>query len=153
MVLDACNEGPCNEGPEAEIRAFIDSWLNAVRAQDLDGIAAHYAPDILAFDAVTQLQFKGREPYREHWQACFAMSYGPMIFELHDLVIVAGHDVAFSYFLNRCGTVGDDGEEKASWMRGSAGYRRTGGRWTIVHEHFSAPFDMETGEALFDLSP
>lgn len=143
----------CNRDPDAEIREFIGSWLSAVRAQDLDGIADHYAPDILAFDAVSQLRFEGRESYREHWHACFAMNHGPMIFELRDLTVVAGHDVAFSYFLNRCGSVGEDGEERTSWMRGSAGYRKIDGKWTIVHEHFSAPFDMETGEALFDLTP
>ena len=29
-------------------------------------------------------------------------------------------------------------------------YRRA---WRIAHEHFSAPFDPESGKALFDLEP
>jgi PhnB protein len=32
-------------------------------------------------------------------------------------------------------------------------FRKTNGTWMIVHEHFSAPFDPESGKALFDLEP
>jgi uncharacterized protein (TIGR02246 family) len=138
---------------EAEIRELMDDWLRAVRAGDIDGIVSHYAPDILSFDAVSALQFKGVDAYRKHWQACLAMCPGPMIFEIHDLDIVADRDVAFSHCLSRCGATDESGEEKASWMRATTCYRRTNGGWKIVHEHFSAPFDMESGKALFDLKP
>ncbi len=30
---------------ETEIRASMDSWLRSVRARDVDGIVASYAPD------------------------------------------------------------------------------------------------------------
>ena len=33
------------------------------------------------------------------------------------------------------------------------GYRRIGGQWRIVHDHFSAPFNPETAQALFELQP
>jgi uncharacterized protein (TIGR02246 family) len=138
---------------EAEIREQVDSWLKAVLALDLDGIVSHYAPDILAFDAVSQLQFKGVDAYRKHWQACLAMCRpGAMIFEMHDLNVAAGDDVAFATALNRCGGTGENGEEKAGWMRMTTGYRKTHGKWMIVHEHFSAPFDMETLKVL-DVKP
>lgn len=138
---------------DAEIRELMDAWLKAVRAQDIDGIVSHYAPDILAFDAVSQLQFKGVDAYRKHWEMCLSMCPGPMIFEIHDLNITAGDDVAFCHCLNRCGVIGENGEEKASWMRSTVCYRKTNGRWMVVHEHFSAPFDMESGKTLFDLQP
>ena len=138
---------------EAEIRAQVDSWLQAVLAMDLDRIISHYAPDILAFDAVSQLQFKGVEAYCQHWQACLAMCRpGTMIFELHDVHITAGDDVAFATALTRCGGTGENGEEKTGWMRMTAGYRQTHGQWKVVHEHFSAPFDMETLKVL-DVTP
>jgi ketosteroid isomerase-like protein len=38
-------------------------------------------------------------------------------------------------------------------MRASAGYRKTADGWKAVHEHFSAPFDMASGKALFELQP
>jgi uncharacterized protein (TIGR02246 family) len=144
---------PTKATAEAEIRAQVDHWLYAVLAMDLEGIVSHYAPDILAFDAVSQLQFKGVESYKKHWQACLAMCRpGTMIFEMHHLNVVAGDDVAFATALNRCGGRGDNGEEKAGWMRMTAGYRKTNGKWTVVHEHFSAPFDIKTLKVL-DVKP
>jgi uncharacterized protein (TIGR02246 family) len=138
---------------EAEVRELVDSWLRAVRAHDVDGIVSHYAPDILSFDAISQLQFKGVDAYRKHWEACLSMCPGPMVFEIHDLNIAARNDVAFCHCLNRCGGTGEDGEEKVGWMRMTACFRKRNGKWMVVHEHFSAPFDMESGKALFDLQP
>jgi ketosteroid isomerase-like protein len=142
-----------NATAEAEIRKQMDSWLRAVLAMDIDDIMSHYAPDILAFDAVSQLQFKGVDAYRTHWQACLAMCHpGTMIFELHDLNVAAGDNVAFATALSRCGGTGENGEEKVGWMRLTTGYRKTNKKWWVVHEHFSAPFDMETLKVL-DLEP
>lgn len=141
------------ETTETEIRNLVNSWLKAVLDGNMDAIVSHYAPDILAFDAVSQLQFKGVDAYRQHWEACLALCPGPMIFEIHDLSIVAGNDVAFCHALNRCGGTGENGEEKVGWMRMTACYRRLNGQWKIVHEHFSAPFDIESGRALLDLTP
>jgi len=138
---------------EAAIRAQVDSWLHAVLAMDIEGIVSHYASDIIAFDAVSQLQFKGVEVYRKHWQACLAMCRpGTMIFEMHEVHVTAGDDVAFASALIRCGGTGENGEEKAGWMRMTAGYHKLHGTWMVVHEHFSAPFDMETLQVL-DVQP
>ena len=138
---------------EAQIRALLDDWAEAVRAKNLDAIFAHYARDILAFDAIGQLQFEGTEAYRKHWQACMAMCPGQMIFEVHDLTITASDEVAFCHFLSRCGGTGADGEEKVGWMRATAGLRKRGEKWLIAHEHFSAPFDPASGNALLGLQP
>jgi uncharacterized protein (TIGR02246 family) len=134
------------------IRALIEDWAEAVRASDLERIMAAYTPDILSFDAVAQLQFKGAEAYRRHWQACLGLCSG-MIFEVHDLEIEAGDGVAFGHYLVRCGGTGPDGEEQVGWMRVTVCCRRSLGRWRVAHEHFSVPFDMASGKALLDLTP
>ena len=87
------------------IRALLDDWADAVRACDLEQIMAAYTPDILSFDAIAQLQFKGAEAYRKHWQACIEMCSG-MIFEVHHLEIDTGDGVAFGHYLVRCGGTG-----------------------------------------------
>ena len=138
---------------EAKIRELIDHWANAARTSDLDGIMSHYAPDIVAFDAIAQLQFKGKDAYRKHWEACQSMCAGSMIFEVHQLQIAARDDLAFGHYLSRCGGTGPDGVEKVGWMRATVCCRKINGRWLVVHEHFSAPFDMESSKALFDLEP
>ncbi|HXG28373.1 MAG TPA: nuclear transport factor 2 family protein [Nevskiales bacterium] len=104
----------------------MEHWLSAVRARDIDGIVSHYAPDIVAFDALQRLRFQGAEAYRKHWEACLALCPGPMIFEIHDLNIVAGPEAAFCHCLNRCASTDENGEEKASWLpRPSVTARRT----------------------------
>jgi ketosteroid isomerase-like protein len=138
---------------EAQIRELLDDWAQAARTGDIDAIMAPYAPDVLSFDAIAQLQFKGVDAYRKHWQAYIAMCSGPMIFEIHDLSITAGDGVAFGHYLLRCGRIGEDGKEQAGWMRGTVCWSKRSGRWTVAHEHFSAPFDPQSGKAMLDLKP
>jgi ketosteroid isomerase-like protein len=137
----------------AQIRRLIDDWARAARAADIDGIMACYSPDVRSFDAIAQLQFKGAEAYRRHWQACLAMCPGPMILEIHDLGLEVGDGLAFAHYLLRCGATDEDGEVKAGWTRATVCLRKKGARWAVVHEHFSAPFDVATGKALLDLTP
>ncbi|MGR4069307.1 nuclear transport factor 2 family protein [Halomonas sp. LR3S48] len=138
---------------EAAVLEQLESWTDAVRAQDIDAIVAHYAADIVAFDAITKLQFKGVEAYRDHWLTCMEMCPGPMVFELHEVMIHADDQVAFCHALHRCGGTNDKGEPQTGWLRMTSGYRRIEGEWKIVHEHFSVPFDMQSGKALSDLEP
>ncbi|MBN2979590.1 YybH family protein [Pseudomonas lactucae] len=130
------------------INTLIEQWKHAVLARDIDRIVSYYADDIVSFDAVTALQFKGKAAYRAHWAACMEHCPGPGIFEFHELRIVQAQDSAFAHWLAHCG-----GGDKTCWMRVTAGYQRFNGEWKVVHEHWSAPFDMEKGTALFDLKP
>lgn len=145
------------ESPAAHmaIAQLYEEWLGAVRRQDVDGVVALYTDDVLAFDAILALQFRGREAYRKHWQTCMEfcpMGEKEMVFEMHGLEVQSEGDVAFAHALMRCGH--KDGEKvEASWMRMSSGLRRLDGQWKIAHEHFSAPFEMPSGKAMFHLSP
>lgn len=138
---------------DTQIRELIDVWADAVRAKDVDRIMSLYAPNLLSFDAISQLQFKGADAYWAHWETCMTYCPGPMVFEIHELNVAAAEDVAFAHFLNHCGGTTEQGEEQSGWMRATVCYRRTQGAWKIAHEHFSAPFEMETGKALLDLAP
>lgn len=134
---------------ETEIRDELDDWARAVRTKDIARIVTHYAADIVAFDAIAQLQFKGIEAYRKHWETCMTMCTGPMIFELHEVQVEAGEDLAFVHALSRCGGTGPDGKEMSGWMRMTACYRKRQGKWRVAHEHFSAPFDMQSDKVLW----
>ena len=138
---------------QAQIRALLTGWSDAVREKNLDQLMAYYAPDIVAYDAIMQLQFKGADAYRKHWEFCLGLCESGMLFEQHEVTVYADEDMAFAHWLNRCGATDDQGQVNASWMRASAGYRNTDEGWKAVHEHFSAPFDMATAKALLDLQP
>lgn len=65
----------------------------------------------------------------------------------------AGGDLDWCHFLHRCGTTDSEGRERSNWMRGNLCLRRFGGDWHVVYEHFSVPFEMDSGKPLFDLQP
>jgi uncharacterized protein (TIGR02246 family) len=138
---------------ENEIRRLIEGWLKAVRAMDIDGVMSFYAPDIVSFDVIPPLRYVGADAYRKDWEQGFAMSQGQGQFEIHELSIAACDDVAYSHNLTRMSGTMKDGQKYDSWMRWTMCFRRMEGRWMITHEHISAPVDMETGKALFDLKP
>ena len=58
---------------QTEIQTLIDTYRQAVMTKDVEKVMALYADDILSFDAIKALQFKGKPAYREHWLACMEM--------------------------------------------------------------------------------
>jgi ketosteroid isomerase-like protein len=137
---------------EAAVREALEAWADAVRERNLPVILSHYADDIVAFDAVGALRFVGKTAYARHWESCMALCPGQMIFELREVQVTAVADLALCAYLCRCG-YSDGKQEQSGWMRGTAGVRRYPEGWRIVHKHSSAPFDPQSGRALFDLVP
>lgn len=142
-----------NANAESEIRARIESWKQAFIAQDLNRIMSLYASDVVAFDAILALQFKGREAYRKHWEACMTMCSGHFQFDIHDFQVQAADDLAFGHYLVQCGGSNEKGEMQSGWMRVTLCLRRIDGQWQVVHEHYSVPFDPVSGKAMLDIQP
>ncbi|HEX5438952.1 MAG TPA: SgcJ/EcaC family oxidoreductase [Gemmatimonadaceae bacterium] len=123
------------------IRALVERWARAVRAKDLDGILANHAADILMFDVPPPLASKGIEAYRKTWDTFFAWSDDPVVFDIQDMDVTAGRDVAFVTALMRCAGTEKNGEHIGLEFRVTIGLRKTHGQWTVVHEHHSIPAD------------
>jgi ketosteroid isomerase-like protein len=138
---------------EAAIRQRIDKWAEAVRTLDLEGAMSIYAPDIVSFDVEPPLQHLGLEAKRKNWIGASAMYQRPRGYELRDLTITAGDDVAFAHSLNRVSGTLKNGHEVGFWVRWTACLRKIDGTWFIVHDHVSAPLDRESGKALLNLEP
>jgi uncharacterized protein (TIGR02246 family) len=138
----------------AQIRNLIDDWAKAVRAKDVDEVVAHYAADVVTFDLAPPLQYAGADALRKSLAAWFPTFRGPVGYEIHDLSITAGGDVAFCRSLNRISGARTDGEATDVWVRATLGLRRLDGRWKITHEHASVPFYMDGSyKAAVDLQP
>ncbi|HRP98067.1 MAG TPA: nuclear transport factor 2 family protein [Rhodocyclaceae bacterium] len=104
---------------------------------------------MVAYDAILALQFKGAQAYAKHWAACLAMCAGPMIFEIHDLHVRTSDELALAHGLARCGGTGPDGKEMAGWTRMTIAFQKRNGKCLVVHEHFSAPFDVQADKVLW----
>ena len=138
---------------EAEIRALIDAQARAIRAKDIDGSVARYAPDVMLFDVVNPLRSSGSDALRQRLSQWFASFDGPIGYELRDLNIAAGDDVGFSHGLNRVRATTTDGRQLDMWWRATVGYRKIDGAWRITHQHASVPFDVTSGQASLHLRP
>jgi uncharacterized glyoxalase superfamily protein PhnB/ketosteroid isomerase-like protein len=135
---------------QAGIRQTLDDWIAAVDRHDLAALAACYAADVVAYDAIKALRFQGRDPYLAHWEQCLQMCPNSVHFTLRDLDVQAADGLGYAHALLACTA---DGEAGNAWSRMTTGFRRESGRWLIVHEHFSFPFDPKSGKALMGLSP
>ena len=124
---------------EAAIRELVESWARAVRAKDFDGILANHSADMLMFDVPPPVQSKGIEAYRKTWDLFFSWSDDPVVFDIKDIDITAGTDVAFVAALMRCAGTEKDGERIELEFRLTIGLRKIGGQWMVLHEHHSIP--------------
>jgi uncharacterized protein (TIGR02246 family) len=138
---------------EAQIRALIDDQAKAIRARNGGGSVSRYAPDVLLFDVVNPLRYVGSDAVRKRLSEWFATFQGPIGYELRDLSITAGEDVAFSHSLNRVSATTTGGEKLDMWWRATVCYRKLHGEWMVTHAHASVPFDGKSGQASLDLEP
>jgi ketosteroid isomerase-like protein len=84
---------------EAQIRQIIADTASAICAKDLDRIMAHYAQDVIIFDAIPPFQTKGADEFRRTWEAClpcFPDSFG---IEMRDLSLTVSGDLAIAHWL------------------------------------------------------
>jgi ketosteroid isomerase-like protein len=125
-------------GDTNQIRLLIEQWAEAVRRKDMDGILRHHAPDFVMFDVPPPLQSRGIEAYRNTWPLFFGASPNPPMFDIVDLNITAGADVAFAIALMRCIVVAD-GKSSDLDFRLTVCFEKIAGQWTFVHEHHSVP--------------
>jgi uncharacterized protein (TIGR02246 family) len=138
---------------EAQIRQLIADQARAIGAKDLDRIMAHYATDAVMFDVKPPFQTKGADAWRQTWAACLPYFPDASGTEMRDLNITMSGDLALAHWLWHLTGIDKDHPAAQLWMRTTAGYQRKQGRWQIVHEHCSVPFDPCTSKAVFTLEP
>jgi uncharacterized protein (TIGR02246 family) len=125
---------------EQNVRALFKRWATAVHVGDLDAVLADHADDIVMFDVPPPDDgVRGLAAYRETWPPFFEWQRSGASFDVLDLDVTAGDDVAFAWALLRCGTEADAAEHPERRLRVTVGFRRIDGRWTVTHEHHSFP--------------
>jgi uncharacterized protein (TIGR02246 family) len=136
-----------------QIRALIEARVAAVQAKDVAGLVASDAPQVVMFDVLPPLAYQGLATVRERAEKWVAGYRGPIGYEIRDVQIAAGQDVAFAHYLYHVTGELNDGTRVAMWVRATLGLQKADGAWQIVHDHESVPFDPATGQASLDLTP
>ena len=138
---------------ERELRDLVQERVRAVRAGDSAALAAQPADDVITFDVLPPLNSRGSQSSFEHLTAWFDGYDGPIDYTAHDVQVSASYDLGFcSYLYHVAGTL-KTGHQVNMWVRATLCCRRIDGRWRIVHDHESVPFDPATGLASIALEP
>ncbi|WP_367871463.1 SgcJ/EcaC family oxidoreductase [Luteolibacter sp. Populi] len=134
---------------EDQIRELTQQWLKAVHARDAKAVMACYAEDVIAYDLFTPTKVTGVGDYRKNYEMWFQCCQGPIHYEIKELDIVAGDEVAFCRSLNRMTGPNPEGKEEETWIRATVCFQKRAGAWKVVHEHVSVPLDMESQKGVF----
>lgn len=125
-----------------QIRVLIERWADAVHAGDLETVLADHDDEIVMFDVPPpERGVRGIDAYREAWPPFFEWQRQGASFEIEELEVSAGDDVAFAYALLRCGTADELARDPENRLRLTIGLRKHDGRWVVVHEHHSFPLE------------
>lgn len=117
-----------------EIRKILADWVKSIQRKKIDGILANHSEDILMFDVPEPMQSKGIREYQNTWELFFQYSNGgENSFNLEELQIHCGDTIAFCTALIRLTA------NKKPQCRLTIGLKKINSRWTIIHEHHSAP--------------
>jgi ketosteroid isomerase-like protein len=96
---------------EQEIRTLVERRAAAVHAGDMDSVLADHAGDVVMFDVPPPHDgVRGIDAYRDVWPAFFEWQAQGASFEIVELDVTAGADVAYAF---------------------------AHGRWVVAHEHHS----------------
>jgi len=125
---------------EQIIGDLITRWANAVHTEDLDTVLADHDPDIVMFDVPPPHDgLRGIQAYRDAWPPFFEWQRQGAQFEIVELDVTAGDDVAFAHALLRCGMPAELEANPENRLRLTVGLRKRDGRWVVTHEHHSFP--------------
>jgi len=126
---------------EIRIRTLLEAWADAVRRHDIRAILAHHEPDMVMFDVPPPLQCKGIEAYEKTWGLFFRYHKPGAAFDIQELAVTAGENVAFAVAIMRCGpdSSSNPADKDGFPFRLTVGLRKVGGHWRIAHEHHSVP--------------
>jgi len=141
------------EEDEARIRQQVGQIVEGIHAKDLEGLRRLYAADVVSFDVEPPLQHVGVEAKLKNWANVFTF-FRDVDYEVRDLSVTVGDDVAFGHAFGRLsGTLQDGTATRGMWVRGTFCFQKRDGNWLIVHDQASVPFDIASGKGVTDLEP
>lgn len=153
-VLATCVSSSCSKATDtasdvADINASVQRLIAAVNAKDINGIMAYYTPDesLIVFDALPPRQYVGAAAFRKNWEGFLAAYPTALQAEVSDWKTEVDRNLAYGHGFFRTNGPGPDGKPLDLTFRITDVYKKTNGKWLVMHEHISWPVDLATGKA------
>lgn len=130
---------------EQQIRSLIEAWTTAVDRGELEGTVAGRTDDVVMFDVPPPHDgIRGIGAYRAVWPSFLRWQRDRGCFQLVELDVTAGGEVAYAHALLRCSTPADLAAHPERRLRITLGLRKEQDRWLVAHEHHSFALDGGT---------
>ncbi len=127
-----------------KIRLILEAWARATREGRQDDVLSDHAEDVVIYDVLPPMKYDGTAAYRKSWNEWQPDTQGESQFDLQDLVVMAGEDVAFAHCFIRCGGTLPNGTTFEDLVRATFCLTKASGSWKVMHQHISKPFQMPT---------
>lgn len=134
-----------------EVLKVLQDTFNAISAKDPKKIIANYAPDVIVYDVKPPFETRGAVAWRHTWEACLPYFPDKFKFEMKDVHVHVGTDMAFVHFFMRIVTGDVNHDAAQTWIRCTSCMKKQQSKWKIVHEHGSLPYNPHTRVAEFSL--
>lgn len=125
---------------DAEVCTVLEEWAEATRLGRRDEILKHHSANLVIFDVLPPMMYAGAEAYKRSWDEWQPGTQGDAVFNLENLTITAGSDVAFAHSFIRCGGTLPDGTTFQDLVRATFCLRKVDGSWLVEHQHVSKPY-------------
>src|SRR5258708_4933950 len=127
------------QSSEAAVRDIFERWVASVRSEDLAGIRANHAAEMLMFDVPPPFASRGLDAYMATWAPFYRSQVRPIVFDFDDVEITAGDTVAFLTATGRCLYIEKTGEHNDLRFRLTMGFRKKHGKAWFLHGPHSVP--------------
>ena len=124
---------------ETQVRLVLQRWATATRKGQRDHVLANHLPDVLIYDVLAPMKYEGATAYRQSWDEWQPDTQGEGQFDLQDLSVTAGVDVAFAHCFIKCAGVLPNGKTFEDLVRATFCLRKVSGSWKVAHQHISKP--------------
>lgn len=123
---------------KTDIRDVIDKWVQSVQERNIEGILANHSDNVVLYDVPPPFENVGIEAYKKTWEHSFFNGTESGVYEILNLTIEEGSDVAFCFGTLKC-SWNNKGTFEDLKFRLTIGLRKTKSGWTVTHEHHSIP--------------
>ncbi|MEG3930428.1 nuclear transport factor 2 family protein [Microcoleus sp. T2B6] len=127
--------------PDSEVLAVLEEWAAATRQNRKDDILKNYVANLVIFDVLPSMNYESAESYRRSWEEWQPETQGEAIFNLENLTITAGSDIAFAHGFIRGGGTLLDGRAFQDLVRATFCLMKVNGSWVVQHQHVSKPYE------------
>jgi len=127
---------------ELAIRALLDEWTRSTREGRKDEVLKNHDDNVLIYDVLPPMKYESASAYRESWEEWQPDAQGEMRFELENVSVTAGTDVAFAHGILQCGGTLPDGNTFQDTVRATFCLRKICTQLIVFHQHISKPYDI-----------